>query len=115
MEKVSVAVFGRKIVIRSGEGGGCCGTAAECQTRSHKEEAEGLFNYLRDRFDSRVEFSFKFFDIFDPEMKQFPEIQELIPKLRLPITLINNKPSFHGGLDKDTISRAVQNTIGTSE
>jgi hypothetical protein len=40
-------------------------------------------------------------------MNDYPDIQAMLNRVRLPLTVINGEPTFHGGLSADKISGAI--------
>jgi hypothetical protein len=46
-------------------------------------------------------------DVQSEEMKKYPAIAKVLGMLRLPITVINDEPQFHGGLSKSMIESAI--------
>lgn len=75
-----------------------------------KEEAEELGMALKDSFGDSVDLVFV--DVMTPELEKYPEISGLLSRVRLPLTVINGQPKFHGGLSIDMISDAIK-TIRT--
>jgi hypothetical protein len=71
-----------------------------------KDEAEELADKLQVAFGDRVETSF--IDVSTGEIKKHPEIEKILPKVRLPLTVINGQPRFHGGLRVDMIVDAIK-------
>ena len=64
---------------------------------------------MKERFGDKVEV--KFVDVTSEELQDYPEIKEILDKVRLPLTVINGKPKFHGGLAPDMIADAVEGLI----
>lgn len=99
MKTVEVTVFG------SGQGGECsCGCGCG-HLHSMREAAELLENSLVERFGDAVVFSYV--DVFSEEIMDFPEVVKMMNQFRLPLTLLNREPRFHGGLSFEKISGAV--------
>lgn len=71
-----------------------------------KEEAEELGVALKDSFGDAVDLVFV--DVMTPELEKYPEISGLLSRVRLPLTVINGQPRFHGGLSMDMISEAIK-------
>ncbi|WP_034631287.1 hypothetical protein [Desulfotruncus alcoholivorax] len=71
-----------------------------------KEEAAELGDKLKFALGDRVETSF--IDVSTSEIKNYPEIEKILPKVRLPLTVINGQPRFHGGLGVDMIVDAIK-------
>ena len=102
-QRVTVSVFGTNAPAAVGGcdcGPGCCGTV-----RTMKEETEDLGQKLKDVFDDRVEVSF--IDVTTGEMKNYPDVEKIIDQVKLPLTVINGQPRFHGGLSTDLIIKAI--------
>ncbi|MCF8010460.1 MAG: hypothetical protein K9L17_01955 [Clostridiales bacterium] len=70
-----------------------------------KEEAAELKTVLEDKYDLNI--SFKFIDVNTEEINEYPDISSLLGRVHLPLTAINGKPAFHGGLSADLISQAI--------
>jgi hypothetical protein len=77
-----------------------CGPA-----KTMKEEAGDLKKYLVEKFGETIKFNFV--DVDGDDMKDYPDIQAMLNRVRLPLTVINGEPSFHGGLSADKISGAI--------
>jgi len=60
---------------------------------------------LQNNFGSEVEF--KFVDVATPDMRQYPHIASILSRVRLPLTVINGRPRFHGGLSAEMIGQAI--------
>lgn len=71
-----------------------------------KEDAEGVIVTLKENFGNEVDV--RFVDVSTEAIKEYPSIEKVLPKVRLPLTVINNEPRFHGGLSIDVISDALQ-------
>ncbi|MBF7082620.1 hypothetical protein IT084_06455 [Desulfallas sp. Bu1-1] len=71
-----------------------------------KEEAEDLSIALKESFGDQV--NVKFVDVTTEEMKEYPKIASILPRVRLPLTVINDEPRFHGGISAEVISDAVR-------
>ncbi len=78
-----------------------------------KEEAEDLSIALKKSFGDEV--SVKFVDVTTDEIKEYPKIASILPRVRLPLTVINNEPRFHGGLSAEVISNALLEMKKASE
>jgi len=59
-----------------------------------KQEAEELGTALKGDFGDDV--TIKFVDVSTEEVNQYPNIAAILGKVRLPLTVINNEPRFHG-------------------
>ncbi|SFG28516.1 hypothetical protein SAMN05660649_01273 [Desulfotomaculum arcticum] len=71
-----------------------------------KEEAAELGDKLKFAFGDQVETSF--IDVSTSEIKNYPEIEKILTNVRLPLTVINGQPRFHGGLGVDMIADAIK-------
>ena len=71
-----------------------------------KEEAEELGISLKDSFGDVVDLVFV--DVMTPELEKYPEISGMLSRVRLPLTVINGQPRFHGGLSADMIVEAIK-------
>lgn len=70
-----------------------------------KDEAEDLSTALKQNFGEEV--SVKFVDVTSEEIKDYPKIASILPRVRLPLTVINDEPRFHGGLSAEVITDAM--------
>lgn len=61
---------------------------------------------LKENFGEEV--SVKFIDVSSEELKEYPKIASILPRVRLPLTVINEEPRFHGGISADVITDALQ-------
>jgi len=71
-----------------------------------KEEAAELGTELEKTFGSEV--AFKFVDVTTPDIKEYPQVASILSRVRLPLTVINGQPRFHGGLSAEMIGEAVK-------
>lgn len=74
-----------------------------------KDDAEELSVTLKERFGDKV--AVTFIDVISDEFENYPDIKEILDKVRLPLTVINGKPRYHGGLAPDMITDAVEGLI----
>lgn len=74
-----------------------------------KNDAEELGVTLKERFGDKV--AVTFIDVISDEFENYPDIKEILDKVRLPLTVINGKPRYHGGLAPDMITDAVEGLI----
>ncbi|MDD3654831.1 MAG: hypothetical protein PHO01_11765 [Desulfotomaculaceae bacterium] len=51
---------------------------------------------------------FTFVEVQSDEIKNYPEIEVVLERTILPLTVINGKPRFQGGLSVTMISEAVE-------
>ncbi len=70
-----------------------------------KEQAEDLRDYLKEKFGNGVKFSYV--DVQSDEMKNYPSILKILGMVRLPLTVINDEPRFHGSLSERMIEDAI--------
>lgn len=70
-----------------------------------QEEAEDLKNFLVDKFGEAVKYAYV--DVQSDEMKNYPDIAAILNKVRLPLTVLNGEPRFHGGFSTPMIAEAV--------
>jgi len=61
---------------------------------------------LKENFGDKVDV--KFVDVSTDELKDYPKIVSILPRVRLPLTVINEEPRFHGGISAEVISNALQ-------
>lgn len=74
-----------------------------------KEEAEEMGQTLKEKYGSNIEINFV--DVTTDELKNHPKIAEILHRVRLPLTVINGEPRFHGGLSSDMITDAVDGVL----
>lgn len=74
-----------------------------------KDEALELGLALKEKYGDKVEVSFV--DVSTEEINNYPKIMQILNRVRLPLTVINGEPRFHGGLASDVISDAVDGII----
>ncbi|AGL00851.1 hypothetical protein [Desulfoscipio gibsoniae] len=72
-----------------------------------KQDAEELGATLKGSFGDEVDV--KFVDVSTEALKEYPNIESILPRVRLPLTVINGEPRFHGGISAEVISDALQN------
>lgn len=71
-----------------------------------KDEALELAGKLQYAFGDNVETSFV--DVSTDEMSNYPEIEKILNRVKLPLTVINGEPRFHGGLGVEMIVEAIK-------
>lgn len=106
MAQVDVVVFG---TAAPGSGCGCCSTACCDSEQSMEKSAGELMGSLIERFGEVIRF--RYVDVMSKEMKDYPEIQKILNRVNLPLTVINGKPRFHGGLSLEKIAGAVSELL----
>jgi disulfide oxidoreductase YuzD len=74
-----------------------------------KEEADDLKKPLTDKFGETI--NFKYVDVQDDEMKDYPDIKEMLSRVRLPLTVIDGEPTFHGGLSINKITEVINKKL----
>lgn len=74
-----------------------------------REEAEDLKESLVGNFGEAIEYTYV--DVQSNEMANYPDITKILDRVRLPLTVINGKPRFHGGFLKETISEVVSELV----
>ncbi|KJS14782.1 MAG: hypothetical protein VR69_15995 [Peptococcaceae bacterium BRH_c4b] len=70
-----------------------------------KDDAEELGLALKDKYGAAIEVAFV--DVATEELKNYPKVAEILQRVRLPLTVINGEPRFHGGLSSEMISDVV--------
>ena len=70
-----------------------------------EEQAEEVRVYLDGKFGNTVQFSYV--DVQSKEVKKYPGIVNILGRVRLPLTVINNEPRFQGGLSTEMIENAI--------
>ena len=78
-----------------------------------KEESEDLGNSLKGKFGEALKFSYV--DIQGRDMKKYPEIAAILNRVRLPLTVINGEPRFHGGLSMNRVEKAVSEFLAQAD
>jgi len=111
MKEVSVAIFGTDAPMPAGccccepsPEDTCCGSAKTMQ-----EEAENLKEFLVEKFGNAIQFNYV--DVQSDEMNNYPDISAILDRVRLPLTVINGEPRFHGGFSNAMISEAVSDLL----
>ena len=74
-----------------------------------KEAAENLGSYLSEKFGDGVKFAYV--DVTSDEMKDYPDIAAILSKVNLPLTVINGKPRFHGGITATRVEKLVNELL----
>ncbi len=74
-----------------------------------QQEAEELAVKINDVYGDIVEY--KFIDVRTSEIQNYPEVLKKLDRVRLPLTVINGKLRFYGGLDEDLIIDAVKEEL----
>jgi len=70
-----------------------------------EEQARDIRNHFEEKFGKAVRFSYV--DVQSKEMKKYPGIKKMLGIVRLPLTVINGEPRFHGGLSVTSIEDAI--------
>ncbi|MDH7578730.1 MAG: hypothetical protein QHH75_13155 [Bacillota bacterium] len=108
MKEVNVIVFGADgPAAASSCSCGCCGPG-----KPMREEAENLGKYLVEKFGNAVKFTYV--DVKSEKMQNYPDIATILDKVRLPLTVLNGHPRFHGGLSTVMIENAVAELLKQS-
>ena len=71
-----------------------------------KQETEELSSTLKGDFGDDV--NIKFVDVSTAEVNQYPNITQILDRVRLPLTVINNEPRFHGGISAEVITNTLK-------
>ena len=74
-----------------------------------REEGEDLKSYLVEKFGEAVNYTFV--DVQSDEMKNYPEVAAILNRVRLPLTVLNGTPRFHGGFSMTMIEEAVSELV----
>ncbi|OPX86350.1 MAG: hypothetical protein A4E53_03261 [Pelotomaculum sp. PtaB.Bin104] len=72
-----------------------------------EEDAKNLEKFLTEKFGQQ-NIDFTFVEVQSDKIKKYPEIEAVLEKSILPLTVINDKPRFQGGLSVTMISEAVE-------
>jgi hypothetical protein len=78
-----------------------------------KEESEDMGNSLKGKFGEALKFSYV--DVQSEKMKNYPEIAAILNRVRLPLTVINGEPRFHGGLSMNRVEKAVSEFLAQAD
>ncbi|HAG11060.1 MAG TPA: hypothetical protein DCK76_06700 [Desulfotomaculum sp.] len=70
-----------------------------------QEEAEALNKSLVQSFGEAIRYAYV--DVLSSEMNNYPEIAQILNRVRLPLIVLNGQPRFHGGISKEVIADAV--------
>lgn len=106
MKEVSVTVFGSKTTVTSS---GCTCGGPGPSMMSMKEDAEDLKKYLEEKFGDKIKFNYV--DVQSDEMKDYPDIKDMLSRVRLPLTVIDGEPTFHGGLSLNKIAEVINKKL----
>ncbi len=110
MKEVNVIVFGTNAPVPASS---CCDALPEAAccgpTTTMREEAENLGKHLAEKFGAAVKFTYV--DVKSEEMKSYPQVAAILDKVRLPLTVFNDRPRFHGGLSTAMIENAVEELL----
>ena len=74
-----------------------------------KEEADDLKKSLAEKFGETI--IFNYIDVQDDEMKDYPDIKEMLSRVRLPLTVIDSEPTFHGGFSANKIAEVINKKL----
>lgn len=108
MKEIEVLVFGGAVVT----GSSCCGCGPSscCGPKVSMDKQAGELKYaLVDKFGEKIKF--RYIDVASEEMKDYPEIRQILNRVHLPLTVIDGKPRFHGGLSFEKISGAISELL----
>lgn len=70
-----------------------------------QEEGEELKSLLVEKYGDAVKYTYV--DVQSDEMKDYPNISAILNRVRLPLTVLNGEPRFHGGFSMPMIAEAV--------
>jgi len=74
-----------------------------------QEEAEALKEKLVLNFGETIKFAYV--DVQTSEMNNYPEIVQILDRVRLPLIVLNGQPRFHGGISNEMIYGAVSDLV----
>ncbi|MCG9967652.1 hypothetical protein L9W92_06240 [Pelotomaculum terephthalicicum JT] len=60
-----------------------------------QEEAEDLKEFLVQNFVEAIQYAYV--DVQSKEIENYPDIIKILDRVKLPLTVINGEPRFHGG------------------
>jgi disulfide oxidoreductase YuzD len=70
-----------------------------------EKEAEHLRKMLEKKYGDTLEF--RYVNVESEEMDKYPGVKEILGVYRLPITVVNGEPCFHGWLSAKKISEII--------
>jgi hypothetical protein len=76
-----------------------------------KDDAEELGQALKEKYGAVIEVAFV--DVTTNELKSYPKVEEILHRVRLPLTVVNGEPRFHGGLSSEMISDVVNDLMNS--
>ena len=76
-----------------------------------KDDAEELGQALKDKYGAGIEVAFV--DVTTEQLKSYPKVEEILHRVRLPLTVVNGEPRFHGGLSPEMISGVVDDLVNS--
>jgi len=74
-----------------------------------KDEALELGKQLKEKYGDKVEFVFV--DTSSDKIKDYPNIKKILNKVKLPLTVFNGDPRFHGGLSPEAINQTIDDLL----
>lgn len=108
MKEIEVLVFGGRLLPAAAAAG--CGPSSCCGPEVSMDKQAGDLKYaLVDKFGETIKF--RYIDVASDEMKDYPEIRQILNRVHLPLTVIDGKPRFHGGLSFEKISSAISELL----
>lgn len=107
-EKVKVQVFG----VRDGASGGGCSCGGGCApTMTMGEMYDEFVRFIKDS-DINEKVETEFVDVIEDGLEGYVEALKLLEKgYGLPLTLINGKPRFYGGISNEMFYDVIKKHI----
>jgi len=74
-----------------------------------EEEAKDLKNSLKGKLGKVVNLTYV--DVESDEMKNYPNIPDVLNNIRLPLIVLNGEPRFYGGISGEMVENAVREIL----
>ncbi len=74
-----------------------------------EEQVKDLKNTLKETLGKAIKLTYV--DIESDEMKNYPNIPPVLGNIRLPLIVLNDEPTFYGGISADMIGKAVREIL----
>ncbi len=74
-----------------------------------EEEAKDLKNSLKGKLGKVVNLTYV--DVESDEMKNYPNIPDVLNNIQLPLIVLNGEPRFYGGISGEMVENAVRDIL----
>ena len=74
-----------------------------------EEEVKDLKNSLKGKLGKVVNLTYV--DVESDEMKNYPNIPDVLNNIRLPLIVLNGEPRFYGGISGEMVENAVREIL----